>query len=170
MNDKNKKSGRIRSQIQNVKADKTSPGFTAVIMKEIMAESENEVAVNSSLKSLLCRNGIEKSPDSLARNVMSIVKVRAFEPAFKPLISRRTWNLIALTGVFFIIWQAFSDQAATSDLGLTSYAVHVGNRLTSIFARVPALYLITFFAVSTLVLLDYLLNRRSNTASKSRLT
>lgn len=164
MNDKNKKSETIRLQIQKVKADNPSPDFTAVIMKTI-TESENEVAGHSLLKSLLRTHGMEKSPDGFVRSVMAKVKAHEFKPAFKPVISRRTWIMVGLAATFLTILQVFSNQTATSHLGLTSYAVYFGNKLTSIFASVPSLYLITFFAISALVLVDYLLNRRSNAAN-----
>jgi hypothetical protein len=161
---KDEKSETIGSKIQKVKADNPSPDFTAVVMKVIM-EPENEVAADSSLKSLVRIGGMEKSPEGFVRNVMAQVTAHDFQTEFKPVISRRSWIMIGFSATCLIILQVFTYQSAPSYLGLTSYALYFGSKLTRIFGGVPSPYLFTFFAVSALVVIDYFFDRRSKSAS-----
>jgi len=159
----------IKSQIQKIGLDKPSSDFTDVIMKEIAAGPENEVSDNLLLKSLL-HHSLEKPPADFAQRIMSQVKAHDFKTEFKPVISGKTWGAIVLATTALSIWRLFSDQAASeSPLGLTPFFVDLGDKLNNIFTSVPSLYLITFFALSALLLTDHFLNRYKNATNKSQI-
>lgn len=169
MSKTNKITEAIKSQIQKIELDKPSPDFTDVIMKEIVAGPENEVADNLLLKSLL-RHSLERPPADFAQHIMSQVKAHDFKTEFKPVISGKTWGAIFLATIALSIWRLFSDQASSeSPLGLTPFFVHLGDKLNNIFASIPSLYLITFFALSALLLIDHFLNRYKNATNKSQI-
>lgn len=145
-----KESNDFRSKLQKVELDKPSGNFSSAIMKEI----EDEPKRDSQLQSILSLHAIEQPSAYFTENVMHRVKTGEFESSIRPVISRKTWAFVAVTSVVLSVWILLSDPA-TPDPGLTNYLVGFGKKINILVSGTPLVYLITFFAVSALVIGDY---------------
>jgi hypothetical protein len=168
MENTDKKSDKVNAELRKITPESPAADFTSVVMKEIIADDENEVAIDSPLKSLLQLHAMEKTPDGFTERVMAGVRASDFKPAFRPLISRKAWATISAAMTLLIVWLMFTQQSTPLEHGPTSYVAQVGNRLTSIFGGVPSLYFLTFFALTVLLLGDHLWSRRNADTAKSR--
>lgn len=159
-----KKSKDFRSQLQKVELDKPSGNFSSAIMKEI----EDEPQRDSQLQTLLRLHAIEQPSAYFTENVMHRVKNGEFESSIRPVISRKTWAFVVVTSVVLSVWILLSDPA-TPEPGLTNYLVDFGKKINTLVSGAPLVYLITFFAVSALVIGDYVIRTfGSQTRLKAR--
>lgn len=161
-----KKNDILKKLIQKVELDKPALYFTALVMEEVEAEVQNEVVINPALKSLVKRHGVEKPSTDFTHRIMTQVKGLDFKTTHRPIISKKAWRIIAAASVCFVVCLGVSEQASPSPQGLTPYFIDMGNTLNTIFAKVnavPSLYLITFIAISVLLLMDYLLKIKGQT-------
>lgn len=157
-----KKDDILKKIIQKVELDEPASDFTALVMKEVVAESQGEVIADPVIKSLLKRHTIEKPPADFTRQVMTQVVFHEGKTTYKPIITKKTWYFVATLIAFFLVMLDVSEKVPTSPQGLTSYFSVVGRALNSIFTFVSgasSLYLLTFIAIGVLLLADYLLTK-----------
>jgi len=147
-----KRSTDIRSHLQKAGLDKASSTFSSVIMKEIEGEPERDIQ----LQTLLLRHAVEQPSVNFTESVMDRVKGLESKSSIQPVISRKTWAVVVLTCITLTVWILLSDPA-TPGPGLPGYLVDVGKGINTFVSGVPLLYLITFFAVSVLVVGDYVI-------------
>ena len=155
-----KKDDILKKVIQKVELDKPAPDFTALVMKEVIAECQGEVIADPVIKSLLKRYTIEKPSADFTRQVMTQVVSPEGKTAYKPIITKKVWYFVATLIVFLLFMLDVSEKVSTSPQGLTSYFSVVGRALNSIFTSVSgasSLYLLTFIAIGVLLLADYFL-------------
>lgn len=145
-----KKEQKLKELIRNSEPDKVTADFTAVIMKQVCAETEKEAV----LENLLRLQPADTAPEGLTGNVMKRITV---PPKPAPIISGRGWAGIAACFALVIWWVTGTHdvQNAANPATLTA----VAEKLNTI----PLVYPLTAFAVGVLVLLDYLVrNRKPN--------
>ncbi|MEI9920909.1 MAG: hypothetical protein WDO14_19255 [Bacteroidota bacterium] len=150
--DEEMKSSDIRSRLEKLKLDEPSSAFSAVIMKEIEEEPERD----PQLQTLLLRHAIEQPSVDFTESVLNRVKGREFKSAIQPVISRKTWAVVIMTFIVLAVAMLFSHQA-TLGPGLPDYLADLGKRINTFVSGAPLLYLVTFFAVSLLVVGDYVI-------------
>jgi hypothetical protein len=156
-----KKRDELKSLIQKVERDKPPLNFTDLVMEEVEAQ---ESVINPDLKVLLKRNGIENLSPDFTHRIMTQVEARDFHTRDKPIITKKAWLIIISAILVFVLYLSFSEQTSKPPGGgLTPYFINIGNTLNIILTNVysiPALYLVTFISISTLLIMDYLLRTK----------
>jgi hypothetical protein len=165
-----KKRDELKSLIQKVEWDKPSLNFTELVMEEVEAQ---EPVINPDLKVLLKRNGIENLFPDFTHSIITQVEAHDFHTTYKPIITKKAWFIIISMILIFVLYLSFSEQTSKSPGGgLTPYFINTGNLLNIILTNVyyiPALYLVTFISISTLLIMDYLLRTKGQShEAKSR--
>jgi hypothetical protein len=165
---KGKKADILKKLLQKTELDKAPDSFTASVMEEIV--SQNEVVVNPALQMLLKRNGVEKPSLNFTDDVMTQVVLEA-SSAYQPIISKKAWGRISVAIVLFVLVLAFTGRNQTSPGGLSPYFINTGNAISKFFSNLdslPSLFMITFFSMGVLLVMDYVLRDRGrSTATKS---
>jgi len=128
MNDEQK--SELRSRLH---PDKPSSTFSSEIMKEIGDEPQR----NIQLQSLLLRHAIEQTSVNFTENVLSCVKRGEFKSSIQPVISRKTWGVVAMASTILTVWILFSNPVPGS--GLQNYFLDLGKRINKFVSDVPAL-------------------------------
>jgi hypothetical protein len=166
-----KKRDPLKSLIQKVELDKPSVNFTRVVMEEVKAQKE--AVVNPALKSLLKRNGIDDLAIDFTQNVMAKVGMRDFHASRQPIISKKVWFIIISAILFLGLYLGFAEQSSNSPDGPIGYFIDIGNAVTTLLARVnfvPRVYLITVISLSSLLVADYVLRKKSQEAKSQAST
>lgn len=153
-----KKDDILKRILQKVEPEKTPPGFTAFVMKEVEAEARQELTINPALKSLLKRTSLENPPADFTEHVMTQVDGIGARTMYEPIIGKKAWGIILLAISFLVVFLVLNDKASISKQGLDTYSLIVGHTLDTVFRgmqRIPSLYLIVLISLSGLLLLDY---------------
>ena len=153
-----KKNDILKKLIQKIELDEPPVNFTESVMKEVRVEASQEVVINAGLKSLLKRHAVEKPATDFTNDIMIQVKSLESKTTYKPIITKKAWQIIFTALVCSGTGLIFSDSPSTAPNGLTSYFVKFGDVLNTIFVDANvSLYLTTIFSTGVLLLVDYLL-------------
>jgi len=159
----NSKDDLFKKLIQEAGIESPSPGFTEFIMHGVQLEIQSEMVVNAELKSLLQQNAIEKPSADFMANVMSAVEVPAYKIVAEPIISKKTWYLVAAASIVLItllsFYYSFARETPNTSSGITSSNSVLTSFSHNIIA-LPPIYSMSLIAISGLLLMDYFLRNR----------
>jgi len=159
----NSKDDLFKKLIQEAGTESPSPGFTEFVMHGVQLEIQNEMVVNAELKSLLQQNAIEKPSADFMANVMSAVEVPAYKIVAEPIISKKTWYLVAAASIVLIMLLSFY-YSFTREIPNTSSGITNSNSVLTMFSHniiaLPSIYSMSLIAISSLLLMDYFLRNR----------
>jgi len=163
-----KKDEILKRLLQTVEPEKTPPGFTAFVMKEVEAAARQEVVINPALKSLLKRSGLENPPADFTACVMTQVEGIKSRTVDEPIIGKRAWGIILLW-ISLIVFLGLRDKTSIAKQDLDTYSLIMGHTLHTVFGavqRIPSLYLIVLISLSGLLLMDYVVKRLAQNREK----
>jgi hypothetical protein len=163
------KEDKLKQLIRNIGPDRPASDFTEWVMKDI-DELQRGVVMNPMLKSLLQQNLVEIPSVKFTSTVMAAVEGIDPKKEYEPIISKKTWSVIAVAATVLLVWIGFNDQQSSSPTVLTSYFTVTGNWLSSLFkdfSSVSALYPLTFMSMTALLLMDYFIGRKSLQTGRS---
>ncbi|WP_020597078.1 hypothetical protein [Spirosoma panaciterrae] len=155
------KDDRFRKLIKRAEPDKPGADFTNAIMKLVQAESELDSAKEAALIQLLQSHTlVEKPSANFSRRVMNQVMASSSKP-LEPIISTRVWYMVAASLLFIILFCILlipSGPTQHTSSGLDSFLSSFEGTLDAL----PISYPLTIFAMSVLMVTDYVLrqNRR----------
>jgi len=146
--------------IKTAEPQKPAVDLTTRIMDEISADLQNEIAINPKLKTLLHQQAIEKAPEYITDNVMFQIQSIGQKKGYVPLISNKTWSLIA-AGIV-IMFVALTSSVRNAPGSAQQETDYVGNLIHTF----PSIYLVVIMMFSVLLYLDYLINTRVSISTK----
>jgi hypothetical protein len=164
-----RKDDRLKRLIQTLEPDKPAPDFIGRVMQEIRMEQQEEL--NPALKAVLQGNVVEKPTVDFTSVVIAQIAAMDQQLAERPIISKRAWYAIAAFVVGVMVAIGFTSGTASLPPNSATLSIgRIGNSLTVFFVQVkaiPPLYILTFIAISLLLLLDYLLKEKMPNQEKN---
>ncbi|MBN8824698.1 MULTISPECIES: hypothetical protein [unclassified Spirosoma] len=157
----NENEDNFRKLIQKAQPEKPGAAFTNAIMQRVQAASELDSAKEAALIQLLQSHTLVETPSAnFSRRVMNQLTVRQSKP-LEPIISTRVWYMIAaslLCVVVSCLLLLSSGSSQPTSSGLDQLLSGFDGTLNAL----PIQYALTIFAVSVLMVTDYILrqNRR----------
>jgi hypothetical protein len=153
----------LKILLKKVELEQPSPDFTTEIMEELKVQQDH--VLNSELKSILQRNSEEFLPSNFTHVVMT--EVHREKIIVKPIISKKAWVIIS--GCFTAMLTLILSMENRSVLpgGATAYFVSLGTTLRMLLGSTSTLFLISFFSVSVLVMIDYFFRAIQKAQSKN---
>ncbi len=144
----------FREVISKAEVQKPADDMANLVMQQITAASQDEVAINPALKTLLQRHAADATPMAFTRNVMAQVNPPSAQIVYAPLISKKAWFIAAsILGVLVIlsVWGGSGQHAIATSIG--------GNTIKQINAM-PSVYIITLTFGGLLLVVEHLISSR----------
>lgn len=153
----------LKILLKKVELEQPSPDFTTEIMEELKLQQDH--VLKSELKSVLQRNSEEFLPSNFTHVVMT--EVHCEKIIVKPIISKKAWVIISgcFTAMFTLLLSMENRNVLPG--GVTAYFVSLGTTLRMLLGSTSTLFLISFFSVSVLVMIDYFFQSIQKTQSKN---
>ncbi|WP_337042826.1 hypothetical protein [Emticicia sp. 17c] len=151
-----KKEDKLKKLIQGIEPDQPALDFTETLMQKI--QRQEETAMNEALQSLLIQYAVETPSTGFTEKLLAAIEKADKKPVYKPIIGAKVWYKLGIAAsVIFGLLVFFSKPASVS--GKSSEVANIINRgthelMTSI-STLPSLFLMGFFAISLLILLDF---------------
>jgi hypothetical protein len=145
----------LKILLKKVELEQPSSDFTSEIMQELAGQHDR--VLTPALRSVLQRNSENILPANFTDRVMA--EVHREKIVIKPIISRKAWIVISfcLMAIFTLLLSM--DNGNVLPGGATSHFVSLGTALRTLLSNASTLWLITFFSISALLMMDYLLHR-----------
>ena len=154
-----KEEATLAQLLKTVKLDKPSSTFTEDLMDYLMMEEQILSDKKSILHQKLDRSLIQPISDGFTSSVIIALEDRESVSLFRPLISKRYWIVIFTTIIlcasFFLYGETLLDVFSISERALNQ--IEWFNQLFAI----PSLLSISVLAFSSLLLLDFFLERKN---------
>ncbi|MEL4455685.1 hypothetical protein [Lutimonas vermicola] len=149
---------------ESLKIEQPSADFTDKIMNQIeMADAKQEEALGSLLK----KNALESPSLNFTARVMAEVEKVSVKVADKPIISKKAWAFIMMfVASIFVYVLLTGEKNAAASQAIDGTMKKVDNLLSnSMTFDLPAiltspLFGLSFFALSSLLFLDYFIKNR----------
>lgn len=159
----NSKDDFFKKLIQEAGVESPSPGFTETVMHGVQLEIQHEMVIHAELKNLLQQNTIEKPSADFMANVMAKVEVPVYKIVAEPIISKKTWYMVAAACIALVtllgFYYPFSEEILNTSSGTTN-----SDNIFTIFSyniiTLPSVYSMSLIAISGLLLMDYYLRNR----------
>jgi hypothetical protein len=149
----NKKERQLKTLIQLAKADEPGKAFTDMVMKEVLTGHQQEAALRSVLSPLTP----DPLPVQFTLAVMQKIENRHENKMYPPIISSKTWYLVAAIVLGLGVFIFRLNQRA---LPHPNYVRHTTSRLyDNFFYQLKPEYTIILVATSILLIIDYLFSR-----------
>ena len=149
----NKKERQLKTLIQLAKVDAPRKAFTDMVMKEVLTGQQQEAA----LKSVLSPLTPDPLPVQFTLTVMQKIENRHENKMYPPIISSKTWYLVAAVVLGLGIFIFRLNQRA---LPHPNYVRHTSSRLyDNFFYQLKPEYVIILVAISILLIIDHLFSR-----------
>jgi len=156
----NKEKNTTKKLIQKIDLDSPSVKFSDKVMAKVNIISDDETLTDIPLSSLLKKNCLETPNADFTTKIMAKVGVNDIAD-YKPIISKRGWNVIILFFASFIIYILSSKPATVqknqyiSEFStiVSKLITNLGNSLTQNF-QVPSILVVSIVCLSILLLLD----------------
>ncbi len=155
------KEDKLKKLIQSVEPDKPTDDFTATLMQKI--DVQESLVANPALDALLEKHLIEvPSIDFLQKVMMGVERIDK-KVVYEPIISKRVWYAVGITATLIITLVSFFGKPAQTSFQSPPLATHINQITGQIITQInslPILALACLFAVSSLVVLEYVLSNR----------
>ncbi len=159
---KNDKEDTFKKLIQQAALEQPSADFAKTTMRLVQAEARQTAANETAMQALLKYPGLVERPSlDFSRRVMGEVEV-LHATKVEPIITKRTWYLIAASVVLMIVGCSLLVTPATTQSAQSSMDILLMS-ITAQLEVVPIFYPLTIIALSLLMLTDYYLRQRIET-------
>jgi hypothetical protein len=145
----------FREVISKAETQKPADDMAGLVMQQITAETQDEVAINPALKSLLQQHAANVAPLDLKRNVMAQVNPPQVQVIYKPIISKKAWYFIAAAVLCIFITSAWLGGS-----GQHAFSSSVGGNTIKQVGALPPVYIITLTFGGLLLVLEHFITDR----------
>jgi len=161
-----KEEHKIKKLIQSIELDKPSENFSEKVMSKINYITSDEALKDPTLTSLLRDYGQDFPSVNFADRVMAQVQKDVISE-YKPIISKKVWSVIFFLFVSFIAYVIITEPASTNNTYISRYSILLEKVIMDFgkvlleSTQIPSILTVSIFCLSTLLLLDYFLRKRS---------
>ena len=164
MTDKEKH--KTKKLLQNIDLDTPSINFTDKVMEKVNIIPDDMILRDEVLSSLLKKNSLEIPSSDFSIKIMTKVNTYSVTD-YKPIISKKGWNIIFLLFTSFVIYALLFNPTTTQNNSYTSKFLTFFNDLITNFGnslsqniQVPSILIVSILCLSVLLLLDTLLRTK----------
>jgi len=154
----NKEKYNTKKLIQNIDLDSPSSNFTEKVMANVNIIPDDVMLKDESLTSLLKKNNLESPKVDFSYKIME--KLTA-NNNYKPIISKKSWNVIFLIFIGSIVYLLFFQP---NNLSKNSYVAEFSNFFSKLISdlsyslahkiQVPSLLIVSILSLAILLILD----------------
>ena len=139
----------FRKVVKYADTELPAADFTAIVMKEVIADLQEETALDPTLSLLLKEQVMEQPLPDFTHDVMALVEHQESKVRYQPIISKRIGYLIAavISIVLLFLSSTHPHQTAAAS---KSYPI------LNLMSTIPSFYILLLMAIGTLLLIDYL--------------
>lgn len=155
------KEDKLKKLIQSVEPDQPTADFTTILMQQI--EAQEAIIVNPALDYLLEKHLIEAPSVDFTQKVMMGVKQLDKKVIYEPIISKKVWYAIGIAAALVLTLVSLfsrSSQVSRKPLPLAHDINQITGEIIVQINALPTLVLVCLFAVSSLVLIEYILSNK----------
>ncbi len=146
--------------LQSIDLDSPSIDFTDKVMAKVNTNPDEVILKDIILTSLLKKNSLEVPRPDFSIEIMAKVSTNPITD-YKPIISKKNWNIIFFLFLSFIVYILLSKPTTTqnhsyiSKLSMVSnnLIADLGNSLTQNI-QIPSILVVSILCLSVLLLLD----------------
>ncbi len=156
----NKEKHTTKKLIQNIDLDTPSVNFTDKVMTKVNSIPDELILKDVILTSLLKENSLEVPNSDFSTNIMNKVNAN-FVADYKPIISKKSWNIIFLFFTGFIVYILLSKPTISNQNKYVSEFSAFFNNLISDLGnslvqniQIPSILIVSILCLSILLLLD----------------
>ncbi len=156
----NKEKHTTKKLIQNIDLDTPSVNFTDKVMTKVNSIPDELILKDVILTSLLKENSLEVPNPYFSTNIMNKVNAN-FVADYKPIISKKSWNIIFLFFTGFIGYILLSKPTISNQNKYVSEFSTFFNNLISDLGNslvqnieIPSILIVSILCLSLLLLLD----------------
>ena len=145
----------FREVIKKGESQNSADDIAGLVMQQIAGGTEDEVAIDPALKSLLQKHAADATPMAFTTNIMARINPQPAQLVYKPLISKRAWYVAAsVLGALILLsfWSSPADHAPNRFVNITIKQINA----------LPAIYNITLMFGGLLLVLDHFITTRVN--------
>ncbi len=157
MSDKEKHT--TKKLLQSINLDSPSSNFTDKVMAKVNIVPDDIILKDVILTSLLKKNGLEVPSSDFSNKIMTKVSTNSITD-YKPIISKKSWSVIFLFLVSFIIYILLTKPTTIQNNGYAfklsmtlNNLIDLGNSLIQNI-QIPSILIISVLCFSVLLLID----------------
>ncbi|GAB3516200.1 hypothetical protein [Emticicia fontis] len=155
------KKDKLKKLIQSVELDQPKIDFTAIIMQKI--EAKESLVTNPALDSLLEKHLIETPSVDFTQKVMLGIERLDKKVVYEPIIRKKVWYGVGIAAALVITLVSFLGKPSETTVQSPPLASHINQVTGHIITQInslPIFALACLFAVSALVVLEYMFSNR----------
>jgi len=145
----------FREIISKAETQKPADDMANLVMQQITAETQDEVAINPTLKTLLQQYAADAAPMALTHNIMAQVNQHQVQLTYKPIISKKAWYGIAASVLCILIISAWLGGS-----GQHAFSRAIGGNTIKQVSALPPLYIITITLGGVLLVVEHFITGR----------
>ena len=149
------KQDKFRRLISNAEPEKAVDDMAKLVMQQITASADDEVAVSLTLKKLLQQHGADAAPMAFTQKVMTQINPQQVELSYKPIITKKAWYAIAASVLGILILSAWPGGS-----GQHIFATDIGGNAIRQVNTLPAVYVITLILGGLLLVAEHFITNR----------
>jgi hypothetical protein len=139
----------FKEVISKAETQKPADDMANLVMQQITAETQDEVAINPVLKALLQQHATDAAPMVFTRNVMAQVNPPSAQADYAPLIPKKAWYIAASVLGAVILLNVFAGS------GSHAIATGIGGNTIKQINAMPAVYIITLTLGGLLLVVEH---------------
>jgi len=147
--------------IQKIDLDSPSSNFTEKVMAKVNIIPNDAMLKDEVLTSLLKNNSLESPKADFSSNIMEKLNVHNNVVDYKPIISKKSWNVIFLIFIGSMVYLLFFHTNNTSKNSYVAEFSNFFNKLTTDLGysfvhkiQVPSLLIVSILSLAILLILD----------------
>lgn len=152
--------------LQSIDLDSPSIDFTDKVMAKVNIVPDDIILKDMILTSLLKKNSLETPNSDFSIEIMAKVSTNSIVD-YKPIISKKSWNIIFFFFLSFITYILFSKPTTTQNHSYISKLSKVSNNLIAELGnsltqniQIPSILVVSILCLSVLLLLDTVLRTK----------
>ncbi|MCF6347861.1 MAG: hypothetical protein L3J20_06135 [Flavobacteriaceae bacterium] len=152
--------------LKSIDLDSPSIDFTDKVMAKVNTIPDEVILKDTILTSLLKKNSLETPNSDFSIEIMAKVSTNSIAD-YKPIISKKSWNIIFLFFASFIIYVLLSKPITIQNDSYISKLSMISNSLITDFGnsltqniQIPSILVVSILCLSVLLLLDTVLRTK----------
>jgi hypothetical protein len=162
----NKEKHITKKLFKSIDLDSPSIDFTDKVMAKVNIVSDEVILKDMVLTSMLKKNSLEVPNPDFSTKIMANVSTN-FITDYKPIISKKSWNVIFLFFASFIIYVLLAKPTTIQNNSYISKLSMISNNLIADLGnslawhiQVPSILIVSILCLSVLLLLDTVLRTK----------
>ncbi|MFD0750955.1 hypothetical protein ACFQZS_12440 [Mucilaginibacter calamicampi] len=145
----------FKEVISKAESQKPADDTANLVMQQITAVADDEVAISPALKNLLQKHVIDAAPMAFTNNVMAQVNPQQTEINYNPIISKKAWYAIAASILCILILTVVSGGS-----GQHAFSASIGGNAIKQINAIPPVYIITLIFGGLLPVAEHFITGR----------